>query len=122
MRFTFRQLQYFIAAGESGSIALASEAIRISPPSISTAISQLERELGVQLFIRHHAQGLSLTPAGRVLLREARRLIEQAEGLYAVASEAGEQVRGELAVGCLITMAPMVLPELTHSFTAASPR
>ena len=122
MRFTFRQLQYFIAAGEAGSIALASEAIRISPPSISTAIAQLERELGVQLFIRHHAQGMSLTPAGRVLLRDARRLIEQAEGLYAVASEATDQVRGQLAVGCLVTMAPMVLPELSHSFTTAYPQ
>ena len=122
MRFTFRQLQYFIAAGEAGSITLASATIRISPPSISTAISQLERELGVQLFVRHHAQGLSLTPTGRILLREARRLIEQAEGLYAAASEAGDQVRGELAVGCLVTLAPMVLPELTHSFTAAFPQ
>jgi hypothetical protein len=50
------------AAGETGSITLASERVYISQPSISTAISHLERELGVQLFIRHHAQGLSLTP------------------------------------------------------------
>lgn len=121
MRFTFRQLEYFIAAGDTGSIALASERIRISPPSISTAIAQLERELGVQLFVRHHARGLSLTPAGRTLLRDAKRLVEQAEALYAVASEAAGQVRGRLAVGCLVTLAPMVLPELTHSFTAAYP-
>ena len=65
MRFSLRQLEYFIAAGEAGSIPQASERINISQPSISTAISQLEQELDTQLFVRHHAQGLSLTPAGR---------------------------------------------------------
>ena len=121
MRYTFRQLEYFIAAGETGSITLASERINISQPSISTAISHLEEELGVQLFVRHHAQGLSLTPAGRSLLREAKRVIEQAEALYTVASESGDQVRGQLTVGCLVTLAPMVMPELSHSFTSAFP-
>lgn len=121
MRFTFRQLEYFIAAGETGSITQASERIAISQPSISTAISQLESELGVQLFVRHHAQGLSLTPAGRVLLGEAKRLIEQAESLYTAAAEVTDQVRGRLSVGCLVTMAPMVLPELSYSFTTAFP-
>ena len=78
MRFTFRQLEYFVAAGETGSITLASERIHISQPSISTAISNLETELGVRLFIRHHAQGLSLTPAGRRLLHEVKGLLAQA--------------------------------------------
>ncbi|MDO6966745.1 LysR family transcriptional regulator [Rhizobium alvei] len=122
MRFTLRQLEYFIAAGETGSITQASDRINISQPSISTAISQLEQELEVQLFIRHHAQGLSLTPAGRVLLIEAKRLVEQAESLYAAASEASEEVRGLLNVGCLTTLAPMILPELSLSFMSAFPK
>ncbi|HLY55755.1 MAG TPA: LysR family transcriptional regulator [Stellaceae bacterium] len=121
MRYSLRQLEYFIAAGETGSIALAAERIAISPPSISTAIAHLERELAVQLFVRHHAQGLSLTRAGRILLSEAKALIEQAEGLYAAASETADQPRGELALGCLVTLAPMVLPELMSSFAAAHP-
>lgn len=122
MRFTLRQIEYFIAAGETGSITLASERINISQPSISTAISHLEQELGVQLFIRHHAQGLSLTPTGHMLLGEAKRLLEQAESLYTTASDASEQVRGQLSVGCLLTLAPMVMPELAHSFTATFPQ
>ncbi|MFN7008741.1 MAG: LysR substrate-binding domain-containing protein [Allorhizobium sp.] len=122
MRFTLRQLEYFIAAGETGSITQASERINISQPSISTAISQLEQEFDVQLFVRHHAQGLSLTPAGRSMLLEAKRLIEQAESLYSVASEASDEVRGQLNVGCLTTLAPMILPELALSFTAGFPK
>jgi len=120
MKFTLRHLEYFIAAGETGSITLASEQANISQPSISTAIAHLEQELGVQLFVRHHAQGLSLTPAGRSVLREAKGLIRQAEGLYSAASEM-DQPRGTLSVGALVTLAPMVMPELSHSFMTAYP-
>src|SRR4051794_9762573 len=87
MRFTLRQLEYFVAAGDSGSITLASEKVNISQPSISAAIAHLETELGVQLFIRHHAQGLSLTPQGVQLLRDARALLLQADELQSVAGE-----------------------------------
>ena len=52
MRVTLRQLDYFIATGETGSIKLASERVNISRPAISTAIFQLEGELGAQLRIR----------------------------------------------------------------------
>ncbi|MFA5121600.1 LysR family transcriptional regulator [Zavarzinia sp.] len=122
MRFTLRHLEYFVAAGETGSVTLASERINISQPSISTAISHLETELGVQLFVRHHAQGLSLTPAGHRLLREAKSLLDQAHNLYTVASETTTEVRGELTVGCMLTLAPMIIPELCHSFMASFPR
>lgn len=122
MRFTLRHLEYFVAAGETGSVTLASERINISQPSISTAISHLETELGVQLFVRHHAQGLSLTPAGHRLLREAKGLLDQAHNLYTVASETTKEIRGELTVGCMLTLAPMIIPELCHSFMASFPR
>ena len=121
MRYTLRQLEYFVAAGETGSITLASEQVNISQPSVSTAISHLEKELGVQLFIRHHAQGLSLTAVGRSLLHEAKSILAQAEGLYTLASDANGRVRGTLSVGCMVTLAPMLAPELSHSFTAAFP-
>jgi DNA-binding transcriptional LysR family regulator len=121
MRYTLRQIEYFIATAETGSITLASERVNVSQPSISTAIAHLEEELGTQLFVRRHAQGLSLTSAGRLLLVEAKRLVEQAEYIYSVASEVGERVRGQLSLGCFITLAPMVMPELSHSFTSSYP-
>ncbi|OBZ95847.1 LysR family transcriptional regulator [Pararhizobium polonicum] len=121
MRFTLRQLEYFIATAEAGSITLASERIHVSQPSISTAISQLEIELNTQLFLRRHAQGLSLTPAGQKILAQAKAVIEQGQNLYIAASEASDQVRGTLSLGCLLTFAPMLLPEVSHSFKAAFP-
>ena len=121
MKFTLRQLSYFIAAAESGSITLASKRANISQPAISTAISHIERELDVQLFLRHHAQGLSLTPAGRILLRESKQLLKQAEGLYSAAADISHQMRGELAVGWFSTLAPIMMPELVQSFLKAFP-
>jgi molybdenum-dependent DNA-binding transcriptional regulator ModE len=121
MKFTLRQLSYFIAAAETGSITLASKRANISQPAISTAISHIERELNVQLFLRHHAQGLSLTPAGRTLLRETKQLLKQAEGLYSAAADISHQMRGELTVGWFSTLAPIVMPELVQSFLKAFP-
>ena len=103
MKFTLRQLVYFIAAGETGSITLASKQLNISQPAISAAISHIERALDVQLFLRHHAQGLSLTPAGRALLRDAKRLVNQAESLHTSAADIGHHLRGELSVGWFST-------------------
>jgi DNA-binding transcriptional LysR family regulator len=121
MKFTFRQLGYFVAAAETGSITLASKRASISQPAISTAISHIERELDVQLFLRHHAQGLSLTPAGRALLREAKQLLKQADGLYSAAADISQQMRGELSVGWFSTLTPIIMPELVQSFLKAFP-
>jgi DNA-binding transcriptional LysR family regulator len=116
MRFTLKQIEYFVAAGERGSITFASDKMNISQPSISAAIAHLEAEFGVQLFIRHHAQGLSLTPEGMRLLRDARALLRQAEELQSVAGELSDQVSGPLSIGCLVTVYPLLVPELVHSF------
>ncbi len=121
IRFTFRQLEYFVAVGAYGSIAAASERINVSPPSISTAISQLEAEFGVELFVRQHAQGLSLTPGGRRFYAAAKSLLESAGALHDVANDISEQVRGPITVGCLVTLAPFVLPELRRGFQEGNP-
>lgn len=121
LRFTLRQLEYFVAVGEAGSIALASEQVNVSPPSLSAAISQLEREFGIQLFVRQHAQGLSLTPGGRRFYNETKVLLDQAHRLHDLACDIAERAGGPINVGCLVTVAPFVLAALRRSFEAAFP-
>ena len=121
MRFTLRQLSYFVAAGETGSVTRAAEAINISQPSVSSAILHLEEELGVQLFIRQHAQGLVLTPAGKRMLKAAKESLRAAHRLYEVAGEAVGLVSGPLHIGTFHTFAPLILPELWRSFTGLYP-
>jgi len=122
MNYTLKQLRYFVAAGETGSVTKAASLVHVSQPSISAAIAHLEAVFGLQLFIRHHAQGLSLTPAGRRLLGEAKRLLTQAEGLHQTASELGESLAGQLDVGCFTTLAPILMPALIKDFCARYPR
>ncbi|MBI1385473.1 MAG: LysR family transcriptional regulator [Rhizobiales bacterium] len=121
VRFTFRQLEYFVAVGEAGSIARAAEMCNVSAPSISTAIQQLEQELGVSLFVRRHAQGLSLTTGGRQLLAAAKELLAEAEALASLAGDITERVGGLINIGCLTTFAQLVLPGVRRSFQALHP-
>ncbi|HXQ40971.1 MAG TPA: LysR family transcriptional regulator, partial [Candidatus Udaeobacter sp.] len=98
--FTLRHLAYFIAAAEQGGVTGAARSLRVSQPSISAALAELERRLGLQLFVRHHAQGLSPTPAGRQLLGQARRLLAHADELRLAALDLGGGLAGELDLGC----------------------
>lgn len=121
MRFTLRHLEYFVAAANAKSISDAAERARISPASISTAVSHLEQEFDVKLFVRHHSQGIVLTPAGEQFAVRARALLELARGFYDDAAEFNTSLRGSLTVGCLVTLAPLVLPEVCHTFTVEHP-
>ena len=116
LRYTLRQIEYFVAVGEAGSIARASERINVSSPSISAAITQLEAEFGLPLFVRQHAQGLSLTQAGRQMMDQARIVLREAGALMDIAGDIAGSVRGPLTVGCLVTFAQLVLPSLRRGF------
>jgi len=120
-RITQRQLEYFVASGEAGSLHGASERLHVSSPSISAAISHIESELGVQLFVRHHAQGVSLTAIGREVMKEAKLILDQVSNLYTIASESLNTIRGPLRVGCFGSLAPMITPELVFGFGRAFP-
>ena len=60
---------------ETESIAEASRQLHIAQPSISVAIKNLEDAFEQQLFIRHHAQGVSLTSSGRRFYEKAKELL-----------------------------------------------
>ncbi|NIZ10022.1 LysR family transcriptional regulator [Pseudooceanicola sp. HF7] len=121
VRYTLRQLEYFVAVGEAGSITLAAARVNVSSPSISAAISQLETEFGLPLFVRQHAQGLSLTQAGRRLIAQARTVLREADRLVDLAGDISGQVRGPLDIGCMVTFAQVVLPALRRDFVTAFP-
>ena len=121
LRFTLRQLEYFVAVGEAGSIVLAAEKLNVSSPSISAAISQLEGEFRLQLFVRKHAQGLSLTPAGRQFMAQSKTVLTEANALNGLANEISGNVRGPLSVGCLLTFAQLMVPQLRREFGKRHP-
>lgn len=111
-QYTLRQLEYFVAVAETGSVTKAAQAIHLSQSALSTALVELERALDVQLFLRHHAQGVTLTMAGEQLVTASRRLLQQAAELSDEARGLGAEVTGTLHLACFGVLAPYVLPEV----------
>ena len=71
-----QQLRFFIAAAESESFTRGARRVFVSQPALSASISRLEAELGVRLFTRNR-RSVALTPAGRKLLKRARKIIAE---------------------------------------------
>ncbi|MEX0428355.1 LysR substrate-binding domain-containing protein [Nocardioides sp. DS6] len=122
VRYTLRQLEYFVAVAETGTITTAAERCHVSAPGLSLALSELEKALSVQLFTRRRAKGAVLTTAGQAVLAHARTVLVEADELQESASMEGGQLSGSLTVGCYTTLAPFVIPRLLTGFTAAHPR
>ncbi|AEA64966.1 LysR family transcriptional regulator [Burkholderia gladioli] len=119
--YTLRQLKYFVTTVEAGSVAEASRQLFIAQPSISNAIKGLEESFGVKLFIRHHAQGVSLTPSGTRFYRKAQELLRMAHEFEQNALADNDVVTGQIDIGCFETVAPLYLPQLIAGFRELYP-
>jgi DNA-binding transcriptional LysR family regulator len=119
--FTLVQLRYFAAAAELGSMTAAARELVVSQSAVSTAVAQLEKELGVQLLLRHHARGLTLTPAGQAFYSELRGFLAHGQELADIAANAGTELVGNLVVGCFDTLAPFWLPHLVTKYAEHHP-
>ena len=75
---TLQQLTYLVTVAECGNITDAAERLFLSQPSLSTAIHNLEKEMGVTAFVRSN-KGVTVTREGEELLSFARMLLEQAD-------------------------------------------
>lgn len=111
MRLTLRQLNYAIAAARYGSLTAAAEALHISQPSISTAITQIEEYFGRPLFVRQRGSGISLTAFGQAALVKAKEVLSNVEALEALADE-GSAPHGEFVLGCFEDLAPYCVPPI----------
>ena len=118
---TFRQLAHFVAVAEAGSISAAAERLHMSPSAVSGSLGELERALGAELLRRRRGSGVVLTPTGGKALARARALLGDAAELSYMAQGDGGELRGPLAVGCFVTLAPTVLPRLLAEFEALHP-
>lgn len=95
-----RQLSYLIALDKHRHFGRAAESCHVSQPALSTAISELERELGITIIKRNRAfQGI--TPEGERVLAWARRVLVSLEGLRQEAELVRSVPGGHLSIGAV---------------------
>ncbi|MCE8018441.1 LysR family transcriptional regulator [Halomonas sp. MCCC 1A17488] len=98
----FRQLHYFVAVVEEGSISAASRRVHVAQPALTRQIRLLEEDLETRLFDRH-ARGMRLTVAGQALYEEAQELLDRRTRLRARLSALGQGVIGKVSLGVTVT-------------------
>ena len=104
-----RQMQYFVAIAEDGSISRSAERLFVAQPSLSAQIKRLEAELGGPLFERI-PRGVRLTTAGKAFLPEARAAITHAANATRNARSVLGLEGGELEVATITSVAFGILP------------
>jgi DNA-binding transcriptional LysR family regulator len=118
---TTAQLAYFAEAADHLSMTRAAENLLVAQSAVSSSIAQLERAVGVQLFIRKPAKGLILTAAGERLHHEARSLLTRLDEAIELARGQETEVRGVLTLACFVTLMPFYVPGLLSQLRSQHP-
>src|SRR5260370_16080988 len=93
-----RQLKYFVAIAEEGSVSGAANRLHTSQPSLGRQIKDLELEIGVPLLIRD-TRGCVLTIARQDFLEQSRLILSQVEVAQEAARRAAQSQKQSLTVG-----------------------
>jgi DNA-binding transcriptional LysR family regulator len=117
---TLDQLRVFIAVAERGHVTRAAEELRISQSAASAAIAALEARYRTKLFDRV-GRGIELTETGRLFLREARAVLDQASQARSVLEDLGGFINGTVSIAASHTTASYWLPKRLATFHAANP-
>lgn len=119
MSFTLRQVRYFVAVAESGSISRAARQLSVSQSAVTEAVKDLESDLGAALLERS-GRGVSLTHRGQMFLRHASRILEAvADARRTLPGD--DSPAGELHLGASSVVAGYTLADLLARFRRAFP-
>jgi DNA-binding transcriptional LysR family regulator len=114
------QVEAFLSVAERRSVSAAAEVLYVTQPALTTRIKNLERELGVQLFVRT-PRGMRLTAEGRAFRPHAQRALQELAEGRELLRERREGRVGELLVGAAPAISTYVLPLVLRRFQASFP-
>jgi DNA-binding transcriptional LysR family regulator len=118
---TLKQIRYFIAVAELGSISAAAQTVFISQSTLTLAIQQLEEELDAALFTRS-AKGMTLTHQGHQFLRQSNLIQSTVQSAKRNLQAFNYQEEGELVIGVTSLVAGYFLADLLTRFQLAYPK
>ncbi|MCS7068030.1 MAG: LysR family transcriptional regulator [Meiothermus sp.] len=120
MQISLKQLVYFIAVAESGSISKALTSLNVTQSVVTEAIKKLEDTLGAELFTRH-ARGMILTHAGHQFLRHAHEVLAALRNAEQAIRERPDATTGQLNLGVTSLVTAYYLPYLLDRFERVFP-
>ncbi|MEQ3552895.1 LysR family transcriptional regulator [Pseudonocardia nematodicida] len=115
-----RQVQYFLAVVETGTVHAAADRLFVAQPSVSQALRRLEQDLGSELF-RRTGRRLVLTAAGRALVEPARDLVRARDAARATVEAVDGLRGGRLLLSSMPSQAVSPLPSLVAAFRGTHP-
>lgn len=114
------QLEYLKELYGCGSFSIAAKRLGITQPALSLQIQKLENELDVKLLDRSK-RPIKFTEEGQVFYDKSIDILKQLEQLKQISAELSEEVRGNLKIGIIPTLAPYLLPLFIHQLNADYP-
>lgn len=114
------RLRYFQAVCKYEGMTKAAEALCISQPSLTTAIKELEKELGLSLFTRTK-NTLQITEEGKVVLEKVNEMIDSFDSCYEEILDMGVNALKSAVLGFTPVMGTLFIPKLISDFPAKYP-
>ncbi|MGB0466887.1 MAG: hydrogen peroxide-inducible genes activator [Pontibacterium sp.] len=118
---TLTELRYIVTLAREQHFGRAAERCYVSQPTLSIAVKKLEEELGVPLFERSK-NSVKVTAVGDKIIRQAQRVLEEAESIKDLAHEGKDQLKSPLRVGAIYTIGPYLYPHLIPEVQALAPQ
>jgi len=116
-----RHLRYFVKIVEAGSFSRAATTIHVAQPALSQQIAELEEKLGLQL-LQRNPRGVTPTPAGEALYREASSILRQVERLPGIVRSSAGEPHGTVGVGMSAALGPALTGPLIAAARTAVPK
>ncbi len=116
-----RQLRYFVAIAEEGSLSAAAQRVNVAQPSLSQHIIGVEKDLGVTLFNRS-PRGMTLTQSGEILLAHARDILGAMDTAVEAVKQSGSEPQGDVTFGLPSSIAMVLSVPLAETVRLELPK
>ena len=116
-----QQIQYVLAVAEIRHFERAAEKCFVTQSTLSTMISRLEDELGIQLFDRKK-KPVNITSEGAVLIEQMKKISREVDQLKEISQVVKGEIKGDLSISVIPTIAPYLLPLFLQSFAGKFPK